>query len=159
MEILDKDFKLEMVPMWKIIFIASSEDACCEWYRTIIADDFPEFGLTTVIEGGHCSCYDFEDTKWEATSYTREEMHSLLLGWAKECEPYKNALADQLRRYRRWKRDTMQPYKLTQWVESLSTEELHAELLGVDDELAGEYSEWAAQKEREAIFAELQKRN
>ena len=30
-----------------------------------------------VLEGGHCSCYDFDETDWNGTSYTREELKSL----------------------------------------------------------------------------------
>ena len=30
-----------------------------------------------VIEGSHCSCYDFDETQWEATGYTEEELKKL----------------------------------------------------------------------------------
>lgn len=30
-----------------------------------------------IVEGGHCSCYDFDDTKWEGTKYTKEELLKL----------------------------------------------------------------------------------
>lgn len=29
------------------------------------------------IEGWHCSCYDFDDTEWEAIEYTRDELQKI----------------------------------------------------------------------------------
>lgn len=31
-----------------------------------------------ICEGYHCSCYDFDDTKWEYCSYTKEELNKLV---------------------------------------------------------------------------------
>ena len=31
-----------------------------------------------LVEGHHCSCYDFDESNWEATVYTREELKELL---------------------------------------------------------------------------------
>lgn len=30
-----------------------------------------------IVEGFHCSCYDFDDTQWTAMQYTREELKIL----------------------------------------------------------------------------------
>lgn len=30
-----------------------------------------------ILEGHHCSCYDFDDTEWEAIEYTRDELKKL----------------------------------------------------------------------------------
>jgi hypothetical protein len=30
-----------------------------------------------VVEGSHCSCYDFDETEWEAIEYTEEELKKL----------------------------------------------------------------------------------
>jgi len=30
-----------------------------------------------VIEGSHCSCYDFDETEWEAIQYTGEELKKI----------------------------------------------------------------------------------
>lgn len=31
-----------------------------------------------ICEGYHCSCYNFDDTKWEYCSYTKEELNKLV---------------------------------------------------------------------------------
>lgn len=36
-----------------------------------------KFDEYVIVEGGHCSCYDFDDTKWEGTKYTKEELLKL----------------------------------------------------------------------------------
>lgn len=30
-----------------------------------------------LLEGGHCSCYDFDETEWHAMVYTKEELLKL----------------------------------------------------------------------------------
>lgn len=30
-----------------------------------------------IVEGFHCSCFDFDDTQWTAMQYTREELEIL----------------------------------------------------------------------------------
>jgi hypothetical protein len=30
-----------------------------------------------VLDGWHCSCYDFDETEWEAIEYTEEELSKL----------------------------------------------------------------------------------
>lgn len=30
-----------------------------------------------VLGGGHCSCYDFDETSWDGTVYTKQELQSL----------------------------------------------------------------------------------
>jgi len=30
------------------------------------------------LEGGHCSCYDFDETKWEATEFDRYDSESII---------------------------------------------------------------------------------
>ena len=31
-----------------------------------------------LVEGGHCSCYDFDETQWDAVVYEKEELIKLL---------------------------------------------------------------------------------
>ncbi len=45
------------------ILIYAGEDACCDEYM--------------LIEGGHCSCYDWDDVEFEAVVYTMEELDKL----------------------------------------------------------------------------------
>lgn len=35
------------------------------------------FGEYILLEGSHCSCYDFYETSWDGTVYTKEELKSL----------------------------------------------------------------------------------
>jgi len=36
-----------------------------------------DYGDYIVLEGGHCSCYDFDEVEWSGTSYTGEELKKL----------------------------------------------------------------------------------
>ncbi len=56
--------------------------------------DMPEtnYGEYVLVEGSHCSCYDFDDTKWEATVYTREELKKLLENVDVEVDPLRAKL-------------------------------------------------------------------
>ena len=75
-----EDFKIESVPHHAIIAVATSEPAY-EMDRTLIAKDWNSYGDFIVIEGCHCSCYDFDETRWSATKYTEEELLKVLNGW------------------------------------------------------------------------------
>lgn len=46
-----------------------------EMNRVIIAEH--KHDEYVVLEGYHCSCYGFEDVKWEGTIYTTEELLKL----------------------------------------------------------------------------------
>jgi hypothetical protein len=35
------------------------------------------YGTYVVLEGWHCSCYDFDETEWEAIEYEEEELSKL----------------------------------------------------------------------------------
>lgn len=47
--------------------------------RIIMLEDIEnlECGTYLLLEGGHCSCYDFDDTEWCATVYTKDELKKL----------------------------------------------------------------------------------
>lgn len=34
-------------------------------------------GPFLLLDGGHCSCYDWEDVVWTGTEYTRDEIEAL----------------------------------------------------------------------------------
>lgn len=50
-----------------------------EMERILLLEDLEdlEYGEYVVVEGCHCSCYGFDDTKWDAMKYTREELIKL----------------------------------------------------------------------------------
>lgn len=77
-----KSFRLEQVPQHKITFAATSEpDYSMD--RIIVAEDWPDWGDVTVITGGHCSCYGFEETVWDAVTYTEDEAKTVISNWLK----------------------------------------------------------------------------
>lgn len=74
------DFKIDQIPVWKIIFAATSYPDY-EMDRVYIIEDYPQNGDYTVVTGDHCSCYDFDETEWEAITYSRDEIECLLKSW------------------------------------------------------------------------------
>lgn len=50
-----------------------------EAHRELLLDDIDDinFDEYLLLEGGHCSCYDFDETEWCGTVYTREELLTL----------------------------------------------------------------------------------
>ena len=75
-----KNFSLESVPQHKILLVVTSPDDY-SMSHMIVAEDYPDVGDMTVIEGYHCSCYGFDDTTWEAMTYTEKELKAVLLNW------------------------------------------------------------------------------
>lgn len=79
MQALDK-FDISTVPIWKVIITVTSEpDYSMD--RIYIVEDYPEMFDYTVIDGGHCSCFGFDETTWGAVAYTREEFGKLMQSW------------------------------------------------------------------------------
>lgn len=74
------EFKIEQVPQYAIVIAATSEPDY-NMSRILIAEDWPEYGDYTVITGGHCSCYGFDDTKWDAVIYTLDELNKVIAEW------------------------------------------------------------------------------
>lgn len=51
-----------------------------EMERLLLLIDMPdtEYGEYVLVEGSHCSCYDFDETQWDAAVYSKEELIKLL---------------------------------------------------------------------------------
>ena len=47
--------------------------------RYILLEDIKglEYDEYIIAEGGHCSCYGFDDTEWEYIKYSKEELKKL----------------------------------------------------------------------------------
>lgn len=73
-------FKVEQVPFHKITIVATSMPDY-EMNRVMLVEDYPDYQDFTVVQGGHCSCYGFDETQWEAMTYTKEEVVKLATGW------------------------------------------------------------------------------
>lgn len=50
-----------------------------EMSRYILLEDVEglEYDEYLLLEGHHCSCYDFDESEWEATAYKRGELLTL----------------------------------------------------------------------------------
>lgn len=62
------------------IVVARTSEPDYEMSRQILLE--LDYGRFVVIEGYHCSCYDFDDTEWEAIEYTRDELAKLAASYA-----------------------------------------------------------------------------
>ena len=72
------DFKKTGIKPHQILVCNTSEPDY-EMYRQILLTDIEglKHGEYLLLEGYHCSCYDFDETDWEGTIYTREELIKL----------------------------------------------------------------------------------
>lgn len=69
------DLKKEEIKLHNIaIAITSKPDY--EMDRWLLLEDLKDLNWNeyVVVEGGHCSCYGFDDTEWDAIKYTKEEL-------------------------------------------------------------------------------------
>jgi hypothetical protein len=87
-----ENFKLSDVPMTRIMLATTSEPDY-EMSRVMIAEDWPDYGDYTVIAGSHCSCYGFDDTQWDATCYTDDELPKVLASWHTSYDGAERAMA------------------------------------------------------------------
>lgn len=66
---------------WRIVCAAQSEPDYSEdrqiLYYASERDDIHSDGPFVLLDGGHCSCYDWEDADWDATEYARDEIDAL----------------------------------------------------------------------------------
>lgn len=60
------------------IIVATTSKPDYEMNRYILLEI--EYNRYVVIEGSHCSCYDFDDTEWTAMEYTSDEIKKLSKG-------------------------------------------------------------------------------
>ena len=93
-----KGFKIDQVPVWKIILAATS-DPDYEMDRTLLVDGYPNWGDYLIVSGGHCSCYDFDETEWDATSYTEAELKKLVMSWMERGYGSERIIAPLIARY------------------------------------------------------------
>ncbi|MBZ9693319.1 hypothetical protein [Clostridium sp. M14] len=71
--------KIGLKPHEILIITTSYPDY--EMYRNILLGngigEGVEWGEYLLLEGFHCSCYDFDETDWTGTVYTKEELIKL----------------------------------------------------------------------------------
>jgi len=92
------NFSLGKIPSHKIVFVLTSEvDYVME--RIIFVEQYPDYAHYTLIRGGHCSCYDFDETYWEATIVEEQELSNLLKGWEKHGYGLEPQMVALIRKY------------------------------------------------------------
>ena len=66
---------------WRIVCATQSEPYYSEerqiLYYASERGDYHNGGPFVLLEGEHCSCFDWEDVEWYATEYTRDEVEVL----------------------------------------------------------------------------------
>ena len=69
------DLKKEKVQLHNIA-IATTSRPDYEMNRWLLLEDLKDLNYNeyVVVEGGHCSCYGFDETVWDAIKYTTEEL-------------------------------------------------------------------------------------
>lgn len=71
-----KDKKVEL---HNILFATTSERDY-EMNRLLLLEHMPDtkYGEYVLAEGGHCSCYDFNETEWDCIKITYDELNKIL---------------------------------------------------------------------------------
>lgn len=88
---------LASIPVDRIVAIVTSAPEY-SMSRLIYVEDWPNFGDHTIIEGSHCSCFGFDDTRWDGTVYTLEELRSIAGKWAMDGVETEKDIAPFIRR-------------------------------------------------------------
>ena len=66
------------IKTWRIVCAAQSEPNYSESRQILIyAGDGARDDRYMLLDGGHCSCFGWEDVSWDAVEYTEEELLSL----------------------------------------------------------------------------------
>ena len=71
-------FKKEGIKPHQIL-VATTSEPDYEMSRYILLEDVQglDWGEYLLLEGYHCSCYDFDDTDWSGIVYTSDELRKL----------------------------------------------------------------------------------
>ncbi len=92
------NFNIHTVPLHKIVIVATS-DRSYEMDRIMLAENHPDYGDYTIVHGSHCSCYGFDDTQWDAQTYTAAELKLLAVGWMESGYGSEAIIAPLILRY------------------------------------------------------------
>jgi len=73
------NIKGKIIQPHNIVFAITSEPDY-EMNRLILLEDMPEteYGEYVLSEGGHCSCYGFDETVWDCVQLTADELKTIL---------------------------------------------------------------------------------
>ena len=67
------------IKMHNVLFATTSERDY-DMERLLLLEDMPDtkYNEFVLVEGFHCSCYDFDETNWDCTKLTKDELNKLL---------------------------------------------------------------------------------
>ena len=73
------NIKGKKIELHNILFATTSERDY-EMNRLLLLEDMPytKYGEYVLAEGGHCSCYDFDETEWDCVKITDDELNKIL---------------------------------------------------------------------------------
>lgn len=92
------NYDISQIPLYKAVFVVTSSPAY-EMDRVIFVEAHPDYDSYTILEGYHCSCYDFDGSKWEATILSKEELPKFLDSWDKEYNESVKIILPMIRGY------------------------------------------------------------
>lgn len=71
----------DRIETWRIVCAAQSRPDYSEDRQILLygaeRGDYYGNGPFILLDGGHCSCYDWEDVEWDAVEYTYDELITL----------------------------------------------------------------------------------
>lgn len=72
------DLHKEEIKIHNIVYAITSPNDY-EMSRYLLLEDMPdcEYDEYVIVEGWHCSCYCFDETRWEAIKYTKKELNKI----------------------------------------------------------------------------------
>ena len=73
------NIKGKEIKLHNILFATTSERDY-EMIRLLLLENMPdtEYGEYVLAEGGHCSCYNFDETEWDCVKITDNELNKIL---------------------------------------------------------------------------------
>lgn len=86
-----------------IAFAFTAENNDMGMDRIFLLEGFPNYGHFTIVNGGHCSCYNFNEVKWDARVFKLEtehgELKAILQKWFDDGLPIEQNFARTVIKY------------------------------------------------------------
>lgn len=73
------DIKNVKIELYNVLFCVTSEQDY-SMTRLLLLENMPDtkFRQYVLAEGGHCSCYGFDETEWHCLKLTKDELLKIL---------------------------------------------------------------------------------
>lgn len=73
------DLKNVKIELHNVVFSTTTPENY-EMSRLLLLENMPQVNWDeyVLVEGGHCSCYGFDETQWDATVFSEAEMDKLM---------------------------------------------------------------------------------